>query len=107
MNADPKTNIRISGNNIQLVDSNMRVLIADQIDSVVFEENKYFSDLDSAEWFRSQGVSYDIDTWRPVPGDTSSTIGKDSFLEPKRTFETYLRHRIGLPSQLMNLCNRQ
>jgi len=99
MNSDPKENIRISGNNIQLIDSNMRVLIADQIDSVVFEENKYFSDLDSAEWFRSQGVSYDIDTWRPVTSDTSSTVGKDSFLEPKRTFESYLES-IGLSQSI-------
>jgi len=99
VDADTKTNIRISGNNIQLVNSNMRVLIADQIDSVVFEENKYFSDLDSAEWFHSRGVSYDIDTWRPVSGDTNSTIGKDSFLEPKRTFETYLSS-IGLAQSI-------
>ena len=99
VNSDPKENIRISGNNIQLVDSNMRVLIADQIDSVVFEENKYFSDLDSAEWFRSQDVSYDIDAWRPVSSDTNSTVEEDSFLEPKRTFETYLSS-IGLSQSI-------
>ena len=45
------------------------------------------------------GVSYDIDTWRPVSGDTNSTIGKDSFLEPKRTFETYLSS-IGLAQSI-------
>ena len=99
INSSPKTNIHISGNNIQLTDSDMRVLIADQLSSVVFEGNKYFSGLDSAEWFRSLGVSYDIDTWRPVSGDTNSTIGKDSFLEPKRTFETYLSS-IGLAQSI-------
>ena len=85
-----KSNILVSYNNIQLSSSNMRVLIADQLDSVVFEENKYFSGLDSAEWFRALGENYDIDGWRPVSGDTNSTVGQDSFLEPKRTFETYL-----------------
>jgi hypothetical protein len=99
VNSDPKKNIRISGNNIQLVDSNMRVLIADQIDSVVFEENKYFSDLDSDEWFRSQDVSFDIDAWRSVSSDTNSTVEEDSFLEPKRTFETYLSS-IGLSQSI-------
>ena len=96
---DPKNNIIISENNIQLTDSNMRVLVADQVDSVVFESNKYFSDLDSAEWFHSQGVSYDIDTWRSFSGDNNSTVEKDSFLEPKRTFETYLSS-IGLSQSI-------
>jgi hypothetical protein len=77
----------------------MRVLSADQIDSVVFEENKYFSDLDSDEWFRSQDVSFDIDAWRSVSSDTNSTVEEDSFLEPKRTFETYLSS-IGLSQSI-------
>ena len=99
INSSPKNNIHISENNIQLVNSNMRVLLADQLDSVVFEGNKYFSDLDSSEWFRSLGVSYDIDTWRSVSGDSNSTVGQDSFLEPKRTFETYLSS-IGLDASI-------
>ncbi|MDG1819167.1 MAG: hypothetical protein P8H31_04980 [Porticoccaceae bacterium] len=105
INSDPKENIRISGNNIQLVGSNMRVLMADQLDSVVLEENKYYSGLDSTEWFHSQGVSYDIDAWRPVSGDTNSTVVQDSFLEPKRTFEAYLSS-IGL-SQSINDFSQQ
>jgi len=99
VNAEPKENIRISENNIQLANSSMRVLIADQLDSVLFEGNKYFSGLDSDEWFRSQGVNYGIDAWRPVSGDTNSTVGRDSFLEPKRTFETYLSS-IGLSQSI-------
>jgi len=90
INSEPKSNIHVSENNIQLSGSNMRVVVSDQVDSIVFERNKYFTGLDSAEWFRSLGVNYDIDTWRPISGDTNSTIGQDSFLEPKRTFETYL-----------------
>lgn len=90
VNSGPKENIRVSGNNIQLVDSNMRVLLTESVDSIVFEDNHYFSDLDSGEWFRSQDVSYNIDEWRSVASDNNSTVGQDSFLEPKRTFETYL-----------------
>ena len=99
INSEPKANIRISRNNIQLVGSNMRAVIADQLDSVSFEENRYFSSLDSGEWFRSLGVNYDIDGWRPVSGDTNSTVDQDSFLTPKRTFETYLSS-IGLSQSI-------
>ena len=42
---------------------------------------------------------YDIDTWRSVSGDSNSTVGQDSFLEPKRTFETYLSS-IGLDASI-------
>ena len=99
VNRDPKSNILVSGNTIQLVGSNMRVVVADQIDSVVFQGNKYFSSLDDDEWFRSEGVDYDINTWRALSGDVSSSVEQDLFLEPKRTFETYLMS-IGLSESL-------
>ena len=86
----PKSNITISGNSIQLTESNMRVIVADHLESVSFDGNKYYSGLDGAEWFHSNGVSYDIDAWRSLSGDVNSTVGEDAYLEPRRTFETYL-----------------
>ena len=77
----------------------MRVLLVNSIGSVAFEDNKYFSDLDPVEWFRSSEVNYDIDAWRSVTGDVSSVAQKESFLEPKRTFETYL-DSIGLTKSI-------
>ena len=99
IDSDPKANIQVSGNNIQLNNSNMRVLLVNSIGSVAFEDNKYFSDLDPVEWFRSSEVNYDIDAWRSVTGDVSSVAQKESFLEPKRTFETYL-DSIGLTKSI-------
>ena len=99
INSSPKVNINISKNNIQLNNSNMRVLIADRIDSIAFEGNQYYSSLDTAEWFRSQGISYDLEGWRRVSGDSDSTVAQDSFLKPKRTFETYLSS-IGLTESI-------
>jgi len=96
----PKANIHISGNNIQLADSNMRIFVSDQQGSIVYDGNKYHSDLDSAEWFRLLDTNYDIDAWRAISDDINSAVGKDSFLEPRRTFETYLSS-IGL-SQSIN-----
>ena len=101
VDAEVKENITISENNIQLVDSNMRVLVADQLNSVVFEGNKYFSSLEQNELFSSVGFSYDIDTWRQISGDINSTVVRDQFLEPRRTFETYLSS-IGLPKSIDN-----
>lgn len=92
-----KTDIAVSLNNIQLSDSNMRVVVTDQLDSVEFNENKYFSGLEEAQWFGSGGSDYDISAWRSMATDTSSEVIKDVFLEPKRTFETYL-HSIGMDS---------
>jgi len=86
----PKSNILLSENNIQLEDSNLRVLIGDSLNSIIFDQNEYFSALESMDWFSSESVSYDIDSWRIAAKDTNSTVRQDSFLEPKRTFETYL-----------------
>ena len=90
VDADPKSNIVVSMNNIQLQDSSLRVVIAEQLDSIVFEDNKYFSYLVDTDWFRAEGVNQNISVWRTLSGDISSTVEQDSFLQPKRTFETYL-----------------
>jgi hypothetical protein len=99
VNSSPKENITISKNNIQLANSKMRVLVTDPLASIKFEGNNYFSGLISNEWFRSLGVNYDIDGWRTASGDINSTVGQASFLEPKRTFETYLS-AIGLDTSI-------
>ena len=99
VNSGPKSNILISGNNIQLAGSNMRVIVADQLNSVVFKGNTYFSSLNNDAWFRAEEVNYDINTWSEVSGDSSSSMEQDLFLEPKRTFETYLAS-IGLPESI-------
>ena len=90
VDADPKSNIVVSMNNIQLQDSSLRVVIAEQLDSIVFEDNKYFSYLVDTDWFRADQVNYDITEWGLRSGDVSSIVEQDNFLQPKRTFETYL-----------------
>jgi len=95
----PKENITISDNNLQLTESSMRVIAADRLDAILFQGNKYFSDANSSEWFRSDGVSYGIESWRSVSGDVNSTVALDSFLEPRRTFESYLLS-IGLTTSI-------
>ena len=87
---EPKADIIISKNNVQLRDSKMHIIVADQLDSIVFRDNIYLSSLDREEWFGSLGEVYDIEEWRLRSGDNNSTVGPVSFLEPKRTFETYL-----------------
>ena len=86
----PKSNILITQNNVQLANSNMRVVVASQLDGLEFESNRYFSGLDETQWFRAVDVNYDIDAWRSISGDINSSVGNDSFMEPKRTFESYL-----------------
>jgi hypothetical protein len=98
VDADPKSNIHILRNNIQLAGSEMRVIVAEQLGSVNFQGNNYFSDLVGTEWFRSNSISYDIDGWRVVTDpDDDSTVGPTAFPDSTRTFETYLAS-IGLAS---------
>ena len=97
LDAEAKENITISENNIQLVDSNMRILVADQLNSVVFEGNKYFSSLDNTEWFSSLGVNYDIQGWNGISGDLGSEAAEEMFSSPERTFDGYL-NSIGMLS---------
>ena len=67
----------------------LRVIVAEQIDSISFEGNKYYSILEMSEWFRSDGENYPYSEWLSISGD-EATLEQDVFLEPKRTFETYL-----------------
>ena len=90
VNPEPKVNILIAENNIQLINSSMRLIVASQLDSITFQENNYFSALHESEWFRSGDTNYDVSGWNSVSGDITSTVGQDYFLQPKRTFETYL-----------------
>ena len=86
----PKDKILVVRNNLQLADSNMRLIVSEQADSVQFSENKYYSGLSVDQWFSAEGVLYDIDSWRLLSGDATSMVNRDSFVEPRRTFETYL-----------------
>ena len=84
-----KENISIERNNVQLDQGMLRVIVAEQIDSISFEGNKYYSILEMSEWFRSDGENYPYSEWLSISGD-EATLVQDVFLEPKRTFETYL-----------------
>ena len=105
IDSDPKANIIISGNNIQLTEGDMRVIFTDQLDSISFQGNRYFSALEDNSWFYSNGISHGIDSWREISGDISSTVGADSFIEPKRTFETYLLS-IGLSESIADFSHQ-
>ena len=87
---EPKVDIFVSQNNIQLVGSSMHVIVADQLESVAFSYNRYLSLLEPEEWFSSLGEVYDLEAWKLRSGDNNSSVGSVSFPGAKRTFETYL-----------------
>jgi hypothetical protein len=90
VDSSPKTDILVAENNIQLVDSNMRIFVSNQSAMVTFRDNRYFSSLSADEWFSSEEVLYSFESWLLVSDDTNSVAIQDSFVEPRRTFETYL-----------------
>ena len=99
IDGDPKAAILISGNNIQLHQSKLRTVVTAGLENLEFIGNKYFSAGDPELWFQSEGDDLNFEDWMLAANDTSSTVIRDSFMEPQRTFETYLTS-IGLPESL-------
>jgi len=86
----PKEEIRITDNLLQLVDSKLRPIFADEIEQLTFTANKYFSEADEDLWFRAGGVDYDFQSWASYADDISSSAVQHEMLDPERSFETYL-----------------
>lgn len=90
MNDEPKSNILIKDNSIQLAGSEMRPVISENLPSTRFENNTYYTDADNDQWFRVNGGNYSFDEWESLSGDFESLNERQSYIEPERTFETYL-----------------
>jgi len=90
INDEPKTNIIIRENRIQLAGSEMRLVITENLASTTFESNTYYSDADDDQWFRVNEVNYSFDEWKGLSSDLNSQNDRQDFVEPERTFETYL-----------------
>ena len=90
MNDDPKSNILIKDNSIQLAGSEMRLVISENLPSTTFQNNTYYTDADDDQWFRVNGENYSFDEWETLSGDVESLNQKKAYIEPERTFETYL-----------------
>ena len=99
MNSDPKSNIRIFDNNIQLAGSKIRPVISENVASTEFDNNVYFSGADLDQWFRVDGNNNSFDSWQDLSGDMGSSIEQQYFSQPERSFESYLSS-IGLGASL-------
>ena len=77
----------------------LRPVVTDGLANLEFRDNKYYSAGDPELWFESAGGDLNFEDWVVAANDTSSAVTRDSFVEPKRTFETYLAS-IGLPDSL-------
>jgi hypothetical protein len=86
----PKENIRVYGNTIQLVNSEMRVITADYLSVSEYTDNKYYSDADPEMWFGSENEDYNFADWTMLSGDTNSTAKEEPFVDASRTFSSYL-----------------
>ena len=87
---DPKSNITITENNIQLAGSNMFPVIVDDIYEELFQSNTYFTGSEADAWFRVEGVNYSYDDWLVLVGESGSSSERQTFSAPERTFESYL-----------------
>ena len=95
----PKENIVFSGNNIQLSNSNMRIITANNIEMSKYNDNTYFSDAEPDVWFSMDGESYDFDGWVFMTEDLTSRRNIDHFVDEDRSFASYLSS-IGLPESI-------
>lgn len=87
---DPKSNISITDNNIQLSGGKMLPVIVDETVAGRFQNNRYYTGSDVEQWFRVAGVDYSYDDWLTLAGDTGSSNEQQTFDAPERSFETYL-----------------
>jgi len=83
-------NIAVTQNNIQLGGSEMRIVVATNIDKITFDANKYFSDADPDSWYLVDGEDVNFSSWGNLSGDINSTAFLEEFSVPKRSFESYL-----------------
>ena len=90
INLDIEGAVVVSENSLQLSESKLRLVNSDDRLTIEFNSNRYLSGLDDQYWFRLAGENQSFDGWTNKKGDSSSTVGKDHFVEPKRTFESYL-----------------
>lgn len=91
INSNPKSNITVFNNEIQLLgETNSTLVIADDNPSATsFSYNVYFSESKSAEWMKLNGNFLDFDSWVLESGDIGSRVEKLDYLDPGRTIETY------------------
>jgi len=90
VNLDIEGTVVVSENSLQLPESKLRLVNSDDRSTIEFNANRYLSGLDDQYWFRLASENHSFDGWANKKGDASSTVGKDHFVEPKRTFESYL-----------------
>ena len=90
IDSDPKRNIVLLDNNIQLSASKLKVIDAHDPSAVTFQGNKYFSGAEPEIWFGVDGLDESFSSWVELTGDISSTVGRDEFSDPPRSFESYL-----------------
>ena len=90
IDSDPKSNVMLLDNNIQLSGSKLKVIDAYDTSALTFQGNKYFSGAEPEIWFGVDGLDESFSSWVELTGDINSTVGKDEFSDPPRSFETYL-----------------
>ena len=90
INNEPKSNIRVFGNNFQLAGSAMRAVITENIDALAVQDNIYDSGAEADQWFRVDGDNLSFADWQSVASDFSSSTDQTEFSQPERDFKTYL-----------------
>jgi hypothetical protein len=87
-NPGTQSGIRFFGNEIQVTGP---LMFNDLTEQGVFHDNYYSSTLDQSRWFAVTGNSrVSLADYRTRTGDTTSTAGTLTYVDPGRTLETYL-----------------
>jgi hypothetical protein len=89
--------IKFFGNEIQVAST---LMFNDLTEKGIFHDNYYSSTLDQSRWFTATGTYYiNLADYRTRTGDTTSTAGTRTYVDPNRTIETYLTS-LGLPTDM-------
>jgi len=88
VDGDPKSQITISGNELQFVGTQMRFVDTDYTAAGTFANNTYYTDATAAP-FTVNGNAVDFTAWQAAVGDPGAQVQKLGYSEPNRSVESY------------------
>lgn len=88
IDGDPKSNVQVHHNDLQLGGTNMKLIRMASSASVSFADNAYDSGRESGSWFALAGSDVDLSALASQTDDTSVAEAK-RYADPNRTLESY------------------
>jgi hypothetical protein len=93
------TALTVQNNILQDLTNSQRVINAATLQGFeVFQNNKYWSNLATSQWFQNGGSTLNLAGWVTASGETGAQAVQVTFPDPDRTIATYMTSQAGTPT---------